>query len=182
MFNRSLLLCRLVLIVLLAFSFAACSSCKKAPYKAPTGVQPLGGDIDPATGLPRGSAGNLSEVRPLGGSGEVSPDLQVIPFDYDSYSLSADALRLCETNAQWIKSHPNVQQVQIEGHCDSRGSVEYNVNLGQKRASAVREQLARSGVDPNRMTTISYGKERPLDPSENEAAWRKNRRVQFLVF
>ncbi|HBF35227.1 TPA: peptidoglycan-associated lipoprotein Pal [Candidatus Sumerlaeota bacterium] len=184
MFNRSsLLLCRFALIVLLAFSFAACSSCKKAPYKAPVGVQPLpGGDIDPITGQPRVSAGNLNEVRPLGGAnGEVSADLKTIFFEYDSYALSGDAVRILESNAQWIKGHANVQ-IQIEGHCDNRGSVEYNVNLGQKRASAVREQLARCGVEPSRMTTISYGSARPMESGDNEAAWRKNRRAQFLVF
>ena len=89
--------------------------------------------------------------------------------------------RRLEQNAAWIKSHPNVT-IQIEGHCDARGSTGYNLGLGQKRADSVRESLVKLGVAADRLVTISYGSERPIDPGQNESAYAKNRRAQFLAY
>jgi len=107
--------------------------------------------------------------------------LQMVHFDFDKYNIRTDAAESLSSNAEWLKSNPDVQ-VQVQGHCDERGTIEYNFNLGQRRADSVREYLSKLGIDPVRLHTISYGEERPLDPEQNEDAWAKNRRAQFLVY
>ena len=102
-------------------------------------------------------------------------------FDFDKAVIRPEDIPLLDQAAEWLATHADVQ-VQIEGHCDERGTREYNLNLGQLRANAVKEYLATKGVDPNRLHTISYGEERPIDPGHTEDAWSKNRRVQFLVY
>ena len=123
----------------------------------------------------------LREAGRAAADTKVLSELRTVYFDYNSYQLSQETAQTLEANAQWIKGHSDVN-IQIEGHCDERGSNEYNINLGQKRADAVREYLFRLGVDPKRITTVSYGEERPIDPGHDEAAWAKNRRAQFLVY
>lgn len=104
--------------------------------------------------------------------------LQTVYFDYDSYDLRSDALSTLERNADKIKQVPGVI-IQVEGHCDERGTQEYNLALGEKRALAVRSHLMRLGVSGDRIITISYGEEDPVDYGHNEAAWAKNRRAEF---
>ena len=104
--------------------------------------------------------------------------LKPVYFDYDSYVLRPDALDILKENAEKILSVPNVI-IQIEGHCDERGTNEYNIVLGERRALATREHLMRLGVSGDRMITISYGEEDPVDPGHNETAWAKNRRCEF---
>ena len=96
-------------------------------------------------------------------------------FAYDSSSLSHEAQQTLMRQAKWLKEHPAVSMV-IEGHCDERGTREYNIALGERRAHAVKGFLAHHGVDSKRIETISYGKERPEVIGDNEAAWSKNRR------
>ncbi len=105
--------------------------------------------------------------------------LQTINFDYDKYDLTSVAMDILSINAKGLREHPKAQ-VLIEGHCDERGTVEYNLALGDKRAKAVKDYLASLGIDSSRLSTITYGKERPLDTSRNEAAWAKNRRAEFV--
>ncbi|MFW5864110.1 MAG: peptidoglycan-associated lipoprotein Pal [bacterium] len=153
----------------------------------PADVSPLPPEGDTSELPPEGDSaslfdGNLREIRPVDVSEDnVVSELQTVYFPYDSYQLLPQAMEKLEQNAKWIKAHPDIR-IQIEGHCDERGSSEYNVNLGSKRASRVREYLARLGVDPSRVTTISYGEERPVDPGHTEEAWAKNRRAQFLIY
>jgi len=113
---------------------------------------------------------------------EREPDLekalQMVHFDFDSAVLTDVARRILDKNIAWLKAHPNVR-VQIEGHCDERGTEEYNLHLGERRAESVKRYLVQNGIDPSRLFTISYGEERPIDPRHNESAWAKNRRVQF---
>lgn len=104
--------------------------------------------------------------------------LQAIYFDYDSYDLRTDALATLRDNADKIKNVPN-SVIQIAGHCDERGTQEYNLALGEKRALAVRSHLMNLGVSGDRVVTITYGEEMPADASSNEAAWAKNRRCEF---
>ena len=104
--------------------------------------------------------------------------LKPIYFDFDSYALRPDALETLKENAEKIKKAPNAI-IQIEGHCDERGTSEYNIVLGDRRALATREHLIRLGVSGDRMITITYGEEDPVDPGHNEAAWAKNRRCEF---
>lgn len=111
-------------------------------------------------------------------SGKIA-GLSTVNFDYDSASLGTEARRKLAENAEWIKNAGSVT-VQVEGHCDSRGSVEYNLALGERRAKSVKSYLASLGVEPKRLTIISYGEEKPLDASETEDAYAKNRRANFV--
>ena len=104
--------------------------------------------------------------------------LKVVYFDYNSYSLRPDALASLKANADMIKRNRDAL-IQIEGHCDERGTQEYNLALGEKRALAVREYLMSMGVSGDRMVTISYGEEDPQDTGHSEAAWSQNRRSEF---
>jgi len=106
--------------------------------------------------------------------------LQDVRFGYDRYDITPQARRVLDENAEWLKDHPRVK-VQIEGHCDERGTVDYNLALGERRATAVRKYLAACGINPDRLFTISYGEEQPVDPGHNEAAYAKNRRVHFKI-
>lgn len=108
-------------------------------------------------------------------------ELKTVYFDFDKAELRSDAIATLENNLQWILQHPGVH-ILIEGHCDERGTPEYNLNLGQRRANSVKEYLIQKGVDANFLHTISYGEERPADPGHSEEAWGKNRRAQFLVY
>ena len=96
-------------------------------------------------------------------------------FSYDSSSLSHEAQQTLMRQAKWLKAHPSFNMT-VEGHCDERGTREYNIALGERRAHAVKGFLAHHGVDSKRIETISYGKERPEVIGDNEAAWSKNRR------
>jgi peptidoglycan-associated lipoprotein len=108
-------------------------------------------------------------------------DLKRIFFEFDSAALLEPAREQLRSNAAWLRNYPGVH-AQIEGHCDERGTAEYNYALGQQRADAARNFLIQEGIEPGRLHTISYGSERPEDPSNNEMAWAKNRRAQFLVY
>lgn len=106
--------------------------------------------------------------------------LRTVNFEFDSSRISSSAKAILEANAEFLKENPSLQ-VQIEGHCDERGSVEYNLALGERRAKSVRDYLSALGVSSSRLSTVSFGKERPLDYSHNESAWGKNRRANFVV-
>jgi peptidoglycan-associated lipoprotein len=106
--------------------------------------------------------------------------LKMIRFDYDKYFVRADAKPLLESNAAWLKKFTTAK-ILIEGHCDERGTEEYNLALGEKRAKSVMDYLASLGIPVERMRIISYGKSQPLDMGNNESAWAANRRAQFLV-
>ncbi|HXZ36408.1 MAG TPA: peptidoglycan-associated lipoprotein Pal [Thermodesulfobacteriota bacterium] len=105
--------------------------------------------------------------------------LEPVFFDFDQWSIREDQKEVMAKNSQWLKSNPNVK-VRLEGHCDERGTAEYNLALGQKRAEGVKSFLEGLGISNQRMATISYGEERPLDPGHNEEAWAKNRRVDIV--
>lgn len=106
--------------------------------------------------------------------------LNDIYFDFDSSSLTPRAQEILKSNASWLKSNPSVV-VEIEGHCDERGTIEYNLALGDRRARGVKDYLVNLGVSSSRMRTISFGEEMPLDPGHNETAWAKNRRAHFTI-
>lgn len=110
----------------------------------------------------------------------TSTALQDAYFDFDDASLRDDAKNALEGNAKYMERNSSVAVV-VEGHCDERGSVEYNIALGEKRARAAKDFLVSYGVTASRITTISYGKERPFDPGHSEEAWAKNRRAHFVA-
>lgn len=111
-------------------------------------------------------------------SGKIN-GLSTVHFDYDSATLTSDTRRQLSENADWIKNHPKIT-VQIEGHCDKRGSVEYNLALGERRAKAVKSYLTSLGIASKRMTVISYGTEKPIAQGDSEEAYAKNRRANFV--
>ena len=132
-----------------------------------------GPDVQPIEGEGLGMDALESEL------GEGGP-LADVQFGYDQANLSDEARATLEKHALWLQNHRDIK-VQVEGHCDERGTVEYNLALGDARAQAARDYLLSLGVAPDRLSTVSYGKERPIDPGHSEAAWAKNRRAHFKV-
>jgi len=112
--------------------------------------------------------------------GESDAGLRTINFDFDKYDIRSDARGVLSQNADYLKSNSSIK-VQIEGHCDERGGTEYNIALGERRANAAKKYLADLGVGGDRVSTISYGEERPLVDESNPEAWAKNRRAEFRV-
>jgi peptidoglycan-associated lipoprotein len=111
--------------------------------------------------------------------GKAAQDLAaMIHFDFDRYDIKPEYRSILTTKAQILKANPEVKLV-IEGHCDQRGTAEYNLALGERRARAAADFLVNLGIPATRLSTVSYGKERPLDPGNGEGAWAKNRRDEF---
>ena len=106
--------------------------------------------------------------------------LETIYFDFDRADLTPQARAIMAENARKLEEHPELR-IRIEGHCDERGTVEYNLALGERRALAALNYLVKYGIDPGRISIISYGKERPVDPRHNEEAWARNRRAEFVI-
>jgi peptidoglycan-associated lipoprotein len=104
--------------------------------------------------------------------------LETVYFDYDAFTIKPGARQALERNAAWLNAKPSIR-VTIEGHCDERGSDEYNLALGERRAIAVKYYLVNLGIAAERLITISYGEERPAVDGQGETAWSKNRRVEF---
>jgi peptidoglycan-associated lipoprotein len=123
----------------------------------------------------------VAEKTP-GIEGEVleSSLLKDIHFDFDKYDIRPGDVEILKGNAALLAKFPNVK-FQIEGHCDERGSVEYNLALGERRANSTKRYLISLGIPENRISTISYGEERPFDPGHNEEAWAKNRRAHIVI-
>ena len=107
--------------------------------------------------------------------------LSDVHFAFDSYAIEPAAKEILKSNAEWLTEN-DTANVTIEGHCDERGTAEYNMALGEKRANSIYEALIMYGIAPNRLTTISYGEEVPLDNAQTEAAYAKNRRVHFSAY
>ncbi len=103
-----------------------------------------------------------------------------IYFSFDQSSLSAEAQQKLRAKAQWLRSRPGLTLI-IEGHCDERGTTEYNLALGDRRAESAKSFLVNLGISGSRMTTVSYGEEKPADPGHTEAAWARNRRAHFVI-
>ena len=144
-------------------------------------------DTTPTTG---GAAGGASASTPsTSSSGSVQPGTEQdlvqnvgdrVFFDYDKSDIKAEGRQVLQRQADWLKKYSNVT-VTVEGHCDERGTREYNLALGERRATAVKKMLVALGVTPNRVSTISYGKERPAVVGSNEAAYAQNRRGVTVV-
>lgn len=118
--------------------------------------------------------------RPSPGDYSAADALKDVYFDYDRHALTPEAARTLTANAAWLKSHPGTA-VLVEGHCDARGTGEYNLALGQRRAQSVRDFLLAQGIQASRIATISYGKERAACSESTEECWARNRRAHFLV-
>ena len=125
---------------------------------------------------------SLVAKKEPGIEGEVleSKLLKDIHFDFDKYNIRRGDAEILKENAALLKKNPKIM-IQIEGHCDERGTVEYNLALGERRANNTKKYLTSLGISAPRISTISYGKEKPLDPGHNEEAWAKNRRAHIVV-
>jgi len=161
---------RFGLAALLAAGLVACKS-QSGPSSSPAGSSGAGEFRD--TG-PSGSGGGGAYFP---GS---SPGLTTIYFDYDEANLRSDAKSGLKSNAEFMKSN-SASAVLIEGNCDERGSEEYNLALGMRRAEAAKRYLVDLGIESSRLSTISYGEERPAASGSGESAWAKNRRDDFKI-
>ena len=164
-------------IFMVLFVAACATTPKDSADSSGSGSSSSGSDVS--------SEGTITETA---GSGIVSgsqEDLIVnvgdrVFFGYDSSDLDSDALELLQDQVAWLKQNSDVS-VTIEGHCDERGTREYNLALGEKRAQAVKNYLIGLGINPDRVSTISYGKERPAVVGSNDGAWAQNRRSLTIV-
>ena len=167
----------LISTFIVLFVAACATKPKDSAESSGSGSSSSGSDVS--------SEGTITETT---GSGIVSgsqEDLIVnvgdrVFFGYDSSDLDSDALELLQDQVAWLKQNSDVS-VTIEGHCDERGTREYNLALGEKRAQAVKNYLIGLGINPDRVSTISYGKERPAVVGSNDGAWAQNRRSVTLV-
>ena len=141
---------------------------------APT--SPSGPSMTPAPAAPSTAA---PTTPPAPSEFRENPNLRDVFFDFDKYDIRTSDAKMLDTNATWLKSNDNL--VLIEGHCDERGTNEYNLALGERRAKATMNYLVAQGVQASRITIISYGKERPTCTEHSEDCWAKNRRAHFLV-
>lgn len=121
-----------------------------------------------------------SDIQELNRVAQERGYLQDAFFAFDASTLSSDAQAALTSSANWLKQNPQYN-ILIEGHCDERGTEQYNLALGERRASVAKDFLVTLGVDANRIRTISYGKDRPFDPGHDEAAWAKNRRDHLVI-
>ncbi|QJA06989.1 peptidoglycan-associated lipoprotein Pal [Thermosulfurimonas marina] len=112
--------------------------------------------------------------------GRSTPPLKAIFFDFDDYRIRPDMIPRLEEDARFLLQHPEYR-VELQGNCDERGDRDYNLALGEKRALEVKKYLENLGVSPERLSTVSFGEERPLAPGHNEAAWALNRRVDLVI-
>ncbi len=177
-------------ILSLTIALAGCAkrpATTQAAAPAPTGAgQTMAPAPTPTTPAPAQPAmrpaepARTSEARPSPKEFVSIPELKDIFFDFDKYDVRPEDAKTLDTNAQWLKSNPN-HLVLIEGHCDERGTNEYNLALGERRAKAAMNYLVSQGVQASRITIISYGEERPQCTEHDESCWAKNRRDHFLV-
>jgi peptidoglycan-associated lipoprotein len=164
-------------VVALCLAMAVGGGCKKK------GPSPLDdGSLD-------GSAQGLAESGAAGGSmararqglpPEEDGILRDVRFGYDAADLDGEAQGIADENIAWLKANPRAK-VELEGHCDERGTIEYNLALGSRRAASVKEYLLTNGITGDRVVTISYGKELPLCQQQSEDCYARNRRVHFVV-
>lgn len=190
-------------LLFLLITLAACAKpameapkAKQEPLLNPKEEAPLKESLDKNKKAEKSSLEELQGLKKLSPE-EISPDMiakaqtsvtdavqekgvlaKMINFDFDSYELNAEAKQILEEVANYLKEYKPLRIV-IEGHCDERGTREYNLALGMKRAEVAKKYLSDLGVDENRLEIISYGEDKPLTTGSNEEAWSKNRRDQF---
>lgn len=172
-----------VICALAGLALAACESSPEVNSSA------SGDGSSAASASQQGTGGPVTSgvtSQPVGSQSPGSAEDFVVNvgdrvlFGFDKFDLSPEARTTVENQVTWLKRFP-VATVSIEGHTDERGTREYNLALGERRANSVRDYMIALGVDPNRVKTISYGKERPVDPASSEDAWSRNRRAVTVV-
>jgi peptidoglycan-associated lipoprotein len=174
----------------------ALSACAPAATNKPDGAAPTARSTDAGAagadkragegqrgGTKESDTGASSLKQMQEGKAAITPPsspLKDVFYDFDRYDLSADARATLRANADWLRNNPSAR-VEIEGHCDERGTNEYNLALGAKRAQAAREFLASLGIAGDRLSTISYGEEIPVCREHDESCWKQNRRARFVI-
>jgi len=159
----------------------ALTACAKKPSSSTTQLPPAPPaqtETADAVGIP------ANDLRGATVSEPAAEDLSVLKlekifFEYDAFTLTPQAREILSRNAEWLRQNP-AAKLTVEGHCDERGADEYNLALGQRRAEAVRSYLVTLGIAAERLSTISYGEERPVAVGNGEGAWAQNRRAEFL--
>ncbi len=146
------------------------------PAEPTTEVDPRA-QAEPMDATPDPLAGDIAAVNEYLAANGLLGDVY---FDFDRSDLREDSRSRLARNAEWLRAHPEFE-VTLEGHCDERGTNDYNIALGQRRAAAAREYLVSLGVASSRLRTLSYGEERPQCTSSDESCWSRNRRAHFLV-
>ena len=166
-----------------ALAILALAACESSPEM--TSSEAGAGAGGPATGQQGGPGSGVSSERMAGPAEGSAEDFVVnvgdrVLFGFDRYDLSPEARTIIENQVIWLKRYSGVS-ITIEGHADERGTREYNLALGERRANSVRDYMIALGIDSSRLRTISYGKERPVDPASTEEAWARNRRAVTVV-
>jgi peptidoglycan-associated lipoprotein len=161
-----------IVSVAVMLAMAGCSSKKPAPV----------GDTNPNPNQmnENGTGAGGGDTNIDFGSGHIGGPLSDIHFGYNDSTIQDQDGSVLRSNASWLQAHPQTK-VQVEGYCDERGSEEYNIALGAKRAQAGKDYLATLGISESRMSTISYGKELPVCTGHDESCWSQNRRDHFMV-
>jgi peptidoglycan-associated lipoprotein len=165
-----------IALVIVSLALGGCSSKKKA--NEGQGLNPAPGSGMGVGGIP-GGGGSQYQHGSMGGNGTGGP-LGDIHFGYNEATIQPQDNEVLKSNAEWLSAHASAR-VQIEGHCDDRGSEEYNIALGARRAQAAKDYLTTLGISGDRMSTISYGKELPVCTEQTDDCWAQNRRDHFAV-
>ncbi len=190
-----------IIILILCFGLILTGCPKKTVVKEEPSVkkaEPLAAEKEKAATLEKEKALREKEVAKKAGEKEFEKSLVAkkepgieglvleskllkdIHFDFDKYDIRPGDAEILKANASLLMKQPTVK-IQIEGHCDERGTIEYNLALGERRANSAKKYLISLGMPADRISTISYGKEKPLDSSHNEEAWAKNRRAHSII-
>jgi peptidoglycan-associated lipoprotein len=170
---------RFAAIAAAVMMLAMVAGCSSKQSGAGAGTQGGTGGLNENGMGPNGSSLSKFQQGTLNSNGQGGP-LSDIHFDYNDYSVRAQDGEILKSNADWMGKN-SAARVQIEGHCDNRGSEEYNIALGAKRAQAAKDYLETLGVTGDRMSTISYGKELPVCTEDTDECWAQNRRDHFVV-
>jgi len=178
---KRVLILALVCLVAVAFTTSCKPKVKPVPPPPQVQEQPKVEKVEPTPVVtkPSLSEEDVFMSKSLEQINREKP-LAMINFNFDKYDIRDDAKTILEANAAWLKKWKNTK-ILIEGHCDERGTEDYNLALGEKRAKSAYDYLVSLGIPADRMKTISYGKSQPLDMGKDDAAWARNRRDQFLI-
>jgi len=176
-----------IFILFLLVLVAGCAKKLPPPSEAPMQKETMRETAEPATTMEKetvreamGQKEAKLQESEMGMKAEGESIFKDALFDYDKYSIRDDARPVLDAVAAYLKKNANVVII-VEGHCDDRGTNEYNLALGEKRAKAAKDYLVSLGVSSSRMSTVTYGEEKPLCSEQNETCWQKNRRAHFVV-
>ena len=178
--NKKFWIIATLLLVLPALMFTVSCAKKAVKKEAPVAEKPKAVDDEAARRAAEEARLKEEEMERARLAALNRFENEHIYFAFDSSALDGRAQGVLKQKADWLQENPGAD-ILIEGHCDERGTVEYNLALGDRRANSAKGFLVDLGIDATRISTVSYGEERPLDPSSNEEAWAKNRRCQFVV-